>query len=152
MHLTLNPYPPSPLSPPQDVFGFSKPGGVIGPQTTSHVTLTFRSPRPANFWKRVACLIKDADPLSLDLLATSYDEKNRPPPLTLKHVNTYMARVGSGGSPVDADLNANSMPPTPAGPLYSRGNVADGGRVGERGRRVPRGAWAQWCWARICGA
>lgn len=87
----------------EDCFSLSRPRGVIPPQTTGHVTVTFRAPSPACYWKRVACLVKDADPLSLDLLATAYDDKSRPPPFAARHIEGYINRVATGGAPVDVD-------------------------------------------------
>lgn len=88
--------------------------GTIGPCTTGHVTVTFKAGAPANFWRRVACLIKDADPIGVDFLATSYNEAARPPPLEHRHVAAYMARVTAGGPPVESDpALQGSVPPSP---------------------------------------
>lgn len=43
---------------PEDTFSISKPRGVIPANSTGHVTITFRASSPANYWKRVAVLIK----------------------------------------------------------------------------------------------
>ena len=56
---------------------------------------------------------QDADPISLDLLATCYDDKSRPPPLTPRHISNYIARVEAGGPPVDKDPGTVSVPPSP---------------------------------------
>jgi hypothetical protein len=58
-------------------------------------------------------VLQDADPLTLDLLATCYDEKSRPPPFATRHINTYISRVTSGGAPVEVDPATISMPPSP---------------------------------------
>lgn len=59
----------------------------------------------------MVCLLKDADPLSVDLLATSYDDKARPPPLSHRHVTSYLSRVTAGGPPVDdAIMNGHCAP------------------------------------------
>ncbi|KAG1664126.1 hypothetical protein FOA52_011949 [Chlamydomonas sp. UWO 241] len=96
----------------EDEFAVRAPRGVIVPHSTGHVTVTFRSGAPANFWTRAVCLIKDADPLALDLLATSYSEKARPPPLSSRHVAGYMERLACGGQPVEVDPAAMSQAPT----------------------------------------
>jgi hypothetical protein len=72
-----------------------------------------RSPNPANYWRRVSCLIKDSDPLGLDLLATTYSDKARPPPFEHRHVARYLGRVGQGGAAIDFDPNQGSLPPSP---------------------------------------
>jgi hypothetical protein len=46
---------------------------------------------------------QDADPLSVDLLATFYDAKSRPPPFDRRHIATYMDRLAAGGLPVEID-------------------------------------------------
>jgi hypothetical protein len=61
----------------------------------------------------VPCLIKDSHPLGLDLLATTYTDKARPPPFEHRHVARYLARVGQGGAAIDFDPNLGSVPPSP---------------------------------------
>ncbi len=39
------------------------------------MTITFSSAVPANFWRRVVVLFKDAEAVGVDLLATAYDAK-----------------------------------------------------------------------------
>ncbi len=48
---------------PLDVFSLSRTRGVLAPDSTAHVTITLRATVPANYWRRVALLVKDADPL-----------------------------------------------------------------------------------------
>ncbi|MEW5306910.1 MAG: hypothetical protein WDW36_009343 [Sanguina aurantia] len=94
-----------------DTFSISRPRGVLPAASTAHVTVIFRSTAPKNHWRRVVCLLKDADPLSVDLLATSYDDKARPPPLSHRHVSSYLSRVMAGGPPVDdAIMNGHCAP------------------------------------------
>ncbi len=59
------------------------------------------------------CLIKDADPIGLDLLGTGFTEKARPPPFDHRHVVKYLARVALGGAAVDFDPTQGSVPPSP---------------------------------------
>lgn len=75
--------------------------------------------------------MKDAaDALSLDLLATSYTESARPPPLSTRHVAAYMARVAAGGAPVEQDPAAVSLPPSSAtGKEDCNGGGGGGGRA-----------------------
>lgn len=75
---------------------------------------------PANFFRRVACIIKDADPIGLDLLATAFNDKSRPPPLEPRHVTSYMTRVAAGGKPVEVDPASVSIPASPVPSHYSR--------------------------------
>lgn len=49
-------------SEPLDVFAISRVRGVLPPETTIHVTITCRATVPANYWRRLALLLKDAEP------------------------------------------------------------------------------------------
>eukprot|EP00955_Chlamydomonas_euryale_P068121 360023-Chlamydomonas_euryale.AAC.1 len=86
--------------------------GVVPPRSTAHATVTFRSTAPANFWTRATCLVKDSEPVALDLIATGYTEGARPPPLAARHVAAYYARLAAGGAPVEVDPAALSQAPT----------------------------------------
>lgn len=99
---------------PYDTFTLNKPQGVIGPSTTAHVTISFQTGVSSNYWRRLVCLIRDADPIGVDLLATSFTDKARPPPLEHRHITAYMNRIDEGGAPVDYDTHtAGSIPPSP---------------------------------------
>ncbi|GIL85005.1 hypothetical protein Vretimale_9849 [Volvox reticuliferus] len=86
---------------PLDVFVISRVRGVLAPEATAHVTITFRAAVPSNYWRRLALMLKDADPQGIDLVATAYSDKSRPPPLYHRHVDRYLSRVITGGLPVD---------------------------------------------------
>lgn len=105
-------------SDPDDIFKVSKPRGVIPAESTGHVTITVNTAVPSNYWRRLTCLLKDADPISVDLLATVFNDKSRPPPLTRRHLARYMVRVLAGGEPVE-DEQLLSKPPSAAAGLYS---------------------------------
>ncbi|GLC34162.1 Cilia- and flagella-associated protein 65 [Pleodorina starrii] len=104
---------------PLDVFAISRVRGVLAPEATAHVTITFRAALPSNYWRRLALLLKDAEPQGIDLVATSYSDKSRPPPLSHRHVDRYLARVSTGAPPVE-DLHLESAPPSAAAGLYSQ--------------------------------
>ncbi len=53
----------------------------------------------------------------MDLLATCYDDKSRPPPLSHRHVATYLARVAAGLDPVPSDLASTSATASAGGPM-----------------------------------
>ncbi|KXZ53757.1 hypothetical protein GPECTOR_6g674 [Gonium pectorale] len=103
---------------PLDVFSISRVRGVLAPETTAHVTITFKAAVPANYWRRVALLLKDADPQGVDLVATSFSDKSRPPPLAHRHVGRYLARVAAGASPVE-EAQLDSAPPSAAAGLFA---------------------------------
>lgn len=117
---------------PLDVFSLSRTRGVLAPSSTQHVTVTFKAAAPANYWRRVACLIKDAEPASLDLVATTFTDKSRPPPLGQRHVDRYLARVAAGGAPVTEE-QLDSKPPSAAAGLYAEAGEMGGGSGGGGG-------------------
>ncbi|GIL53686.1 hypothetical protein Vafri_9323 [Volvox africanus] len=96
---------------PLDVFAISRVRGVLAPEATAHVTITFRATIPSNYWRRLALMLKDADPQGIDLVATAYSDKSRPPPLYHRHVDRYLTRVIAGGSPID-EAHLASAPPS----------------------------------------
>jgi hypothetical protein len=104
---------------PHDVFSVSRTRGVLAPESTAHVTLSFRPATPSNHWRRVALLLKDAEPQGLDLLATAFSDKGRPPPLELRHLERYLARTAAGGPAVE-EAQLDSKPPSAAsGSLFA---------------------------------
>ncbi|KAJ9506854.1 hypothetical protein QJQ45_029976, partial [Haematococcus lacustris] len=109
---------------PLDVFSMSKPRGLIGACSSCHVTITFKSALAANYWRRVACLLQHQSPLGLDLLATSYTDKARPPPFEARHLTAYLDRLAAGRPPVDHDPGAPSVPPSPLPGLAADDSVA----------------------------
>jgi len=122
---------------PLDYFTFSKPQGTVGARTTTHVTITFKTHTAANFWRRVACLISNAEPIGLDLLATAFVDKMRPPPLEYRHVVSYLKRVEAGGPAVkpSSEGEDGGAPELPqAGSQHSpslRGSVVSMGGLGK---------------------
>ncbi|EFJ47120.1 hypothetical protein VOLCADRAFT_92245 [Volvox carteri f. nagariensis] len=96
---------------PLDVFAISRVRGVLAPEATAHVTITFRAAVPANYWRRLVLMLKDADPQGIDLVATAYSDKSRPPPLAHRHIDRYLARVSAGGEPVE-EIHLLTAPPS----------------------------------------
>jgi len=94
---------------PRDAFAMSAARGTIPAHITGHVVITFNAPVAANFWRRVVCIVKDADPMAVDLLATSYDDKSRPPLLQAEHVDRYYRRIAGGGPPVTFEFIVGSL-------------------------------------------
>lgn len=84
---------------PLGVFSFGDAvRGEVPPLFTVNVTVAFSPGAPCHHWKRVTCLVRNGDPLPLDLLGTSFNERLRPPPLSTAHLEEYLDRVASGGS------------------------------------------------------
>ncbi|KAI8476927.1 MAG: hypothetical protein J3K34DRAFT_516186 [Monoraphidium minutum] len=85
------------------VFLLGQPRGVVPPRSVGHTRVAFAPGAPANYWRRLVCIVKDAEPISLDVLGTAFDDKSRPPPLTYAHVCAYLARTAAGGGPLPPD-------------------------------------------------
>ncbi|GBF91298.1 hypothetical protein Rsub_03618 [Raphidocelis subcapitata] len=88
------------------VFVLSAPRGVVAPRSVAHTRVAFAPRVAANYWRRLVCIVKDAEPISLDVLGTAFDDRSRPPPLTYAHVSAYLARTAAGGEPVPAQGDA----------------------------------------------
>ncbi|GLD93755.1 hypothetical protein PINS_up002360 [Pythium insidiosum] len=78
------------------VFEFDKVNGRIAPSAEVNVILTFAPTRVGNFYRRVFVLLQNQSPLAVDLLATGYDDKTRPSPFQLAHVDAYRLRARAG--------------------------------------------------------
>ncbi|KAJ0403998.1 hypothetical protein P43SY_001392 [Pythium insidiosum] len=78
------------------VFEFDKVNGRIAAAAEVNVILSFAPTRVGNFYRRVFVLLQNQSPLAVDLLATGYDEKTRPSPFQLAHVDAYRLRSRAG--------------------------------------------------------
>ncbi|KAK9812626.1 hypothetical protein WJX72_000839 [[Myrmecia] bisecta] len=76
------------------VFTFDRVRGSVPPLTSVHVTIAFTPREASNYWKRVTCLIKDGEPLLVDLIGCCFSEKTHPPPLSQRHINDYLTKQG----------------------------------------------------------
>lgn len=107
-----------------DVFGLQKPSGTIQPYSTAHVVIVFKCNRPANYWRRAVCVIQDADPVAVDLLATCFDEKMRPPPLATRHIADYFERLSSGQGGIATARQQRTGPSSMRVDDATKGNAA----------------------------
>lgn len=98
--------------------------GVIPSLFTISVTIGFNPTAPSHHWKRVTLLVKNGEPLYVDLVGTAYSEKLRPPPLSNAHVEDYMRRVQEGGNPVRLEGTAPDSPSAKASQAQSRAQSA----------------------------
>lgn len=91
-------------------FLLSRPAGVVPPHGSVHTSVRFTAgPAAAHHWQRLVCVVQDAQPLEVDLLATVYDGQLRPHPLRHHHISTYMQRVAAGGLALPADMLPEAM-------------------------------------------
>jgi hypothetical protein len=73
-------------------FTIQQPRGSIPAGGTRAVAVSFAPPAAGNFHRRVAVAVADGAPRLLDLLGTGYDEKRRPLPLRMRHVDAARLR------------------------------------------------------------
>jgi hypothetical protein len=84
------------------VFEFQRVEGIIpeemypGKAGYIDMIVTFKPTVPCNYYKRVYILLKNQQPVYIDLLGTCYDLKLRPAPFSQRHVDAYRAREASG--------------------------------------------------------
>ncbi|RYY33887.1 hypothetical protein EON62_03790, partial [archaeon] len=78
---------------PGSVFDISEVSGIVPAQLSKQVLITFKPLVPANYYRRVVCLIASGNALYLDLMGTAYDDKHRPFPLRQRHVDAYRLRA-----------------------------------------------------------
>eukprot|EP00201_Polytomella_parva_P002062 CAMPEP_0175076276 /NCGR_PEP_ID=MMETSP0052_2-20121109/22612_1 /TAXON_ID=51329 ORGANISM="Polytomella parva, Strain SAG 63-3" /NCGR_SAMPLE_ID=MMETSP0052_2 /ASSEMBLY_ACC=CAM_ASM_000194 /LENGTH=531 /DNA_ID=CAMNT_0016345347 /DNA_START=36 /DNA_END=1628 /DNA_ORIENTATION=- len=112
-----------------DIFSISRPRGVLAAGSMSPLSITYTPPLASTFWKRLVILMKDAEPLSVDLLGTAYDERNHPPSLQARHIVSYMERIERGEKAVE-EAQLLSKPASPAVAGMSDGGGGRGGGGG----------------------
>ena len=84
------------------VFEFQRVEGIIpeemypGKAGYIDMVVTFKPTVPCNYYKRVYVLLKNQQPVFIDLLGTCYDLKLRPAPFSQRHIDAYRAREASG--------------------------------------------------------
>ena len=84
------------------VFEFQRVEGIIpeemypGKAGYIDMVVTFKPTVACNYYKRIYILLKNQQPVYIDLLGTCYDLKLRPAPFSQRHVDAYRAREASG--------------------------------------------------------
>lgn len=72
------------------VFWLDRHMGVVPPNSFMVVTLFFGPMAPNNYHKQVSCIVKGAAaPLSLSLLGSAYNDKQRPARLDQRHIDIF---------------------------------------------------------------
>lgn len=75
-------------------FHIDRPSGIIPPQLSVIVTVTFKPLTTINYYKRLYILLKNQTPQFLDLIGTCYDHNVRPAPLLAGHVMRWRRCAG----------------------------------------------------------
>ncbi|KAJ3162411.1 hypothetical protein HDU86_004891 [Geranomyces michiganensis] len=81
---------------PDSIFRIDKPSGTINANSSVALTIKFSAVEPINYYRRVYCLVEHQDGLTLDLLATCYNDKRRPATFVYKHIQAYQNRKTNG--------------------------------------------------------
>lgn len=79
-----------------NLFSFSVTEGVVKPQSSQRIIITYSPQQTGNFYERVFCLVRNHKVLFVDLLGTCYDVLTKPVPLSQRHVDAYRHRVIMG--------------------------------------------------------
>ena len=82
-------------------FQLSKDRGILEPKFQgipgkAQVVVTFAPIEPANYHKRIIVALRDHRPLAFDVVGTGYDDKRRPAPMRVSHVEEYRALCAAG--------------------------------------------------------
>ena len=77
-------------------FALDRDRGIIKPKESQRVLVTFNPTEAANYHRRLTVVFRDGAPLAVDVVGTCYDEKRRPAPMYLSHVESYRARCAVG--------------------------------------------------------
>lgn len=84
------------IDPDTSVFHIDKCSGTIKPKDWVHLTVTFRPQNPIQYYRTVACLVPDQEPMFIDLMGTCHDMHNRPYILQMKHLHDFKKRQIDG--------------------------------------------------------
>eukprot|EP01018_Ginkgo_biloba_P029313 Gb_05147 [translate_table: standard] len=85
------------------VFHFHKSKGVIRPRSTITQLIEFRPTVPANYYKRVFCILQDQYPLFCDLIGSCYSGRLNFPTLLACHVYEFRKELQTGSLKVQSD-------------------------------------------------
>ena len=78
------------------MFRFLPMCGSIQGRFSFPVTITFTPTLAQNYYKRIYVMVRDQLPMYFDMVATAYDDKKRPAPLRMAHVDLYRRRLHYG--------------------------------------------------------
>ena len=84
------------------IFKFDRTRGVIPPHFETSVLLRFSPQKPGNFYRRIFCLIENAQPQFIDCMGSGYIDakgeikEQRPAPLRHAHVQAFKNRAAAG--------------------------------------------------------
>lgn len=78
------------------MYSFSMTEGMVKPNASQRIIITFSPQRTGNYYERIFCLVKNHRVLFVDLLGTCYDVLTKPIPLSQRHIDTYRHKVIMG--------------------------------------------------------
>ncbi|XP_033103427.1 cilia- and flagella-associated protein 65-like [Anneissia japonica] len=82
----------------ESVFKFSVECGTMDANTTTTVVVQFAPLHPINYYRRVACIVQNQNPLFVDLIGTCHTELGKPSVLEPKHLDHYRVHQTRGFS------------------------------------------------------
>jgi hypothetical protein len=80
----------------ESTFKFSVQCGKIEPNTTQTISVLFKPNHPINYYRRVACVVQNQDPLFLDLIGTCHTELVKPAVLQPQHLTRFRVHQKRG--------------------------------------------------------
>lgn len=73
-----------------------KPNGTLSPESFVGITVKFKPKEASHYYRRVYCLIEHQEPLVIELVATCFDDKRRPPSFDVQQIKRYRHRLDVG--------------------------------------------------------
>jgi len=80
----------------ESAFKFQTTSGILKPNSTQTIIISFVPQFPINYFRRIACLVHNQPPLYLDLMGTCHSETEKPAVLKYDHVVRYHTHVERG--------------------------------------------------------
>ncbi|XP_059144553.1 cilia- and flagella-associated protein 65-like [Physella acuta] len=87
----------------ESVFKFPQTSGILKPNSSETVVLSFLPEHPINYYRRVPFLVHNQPPIFLDLLGTCHSELVKPAVLKGRHISRYFTHVERGISVLAPD-------------------------------------------------
>ena len=81
---------------PTSVFSFDPNQGILAPNYSKSIRVTFKPEHPISYYRRVILLIHQHHPIAIDLFGSAFDTFNIPPKIKSSHIENYRRITADG--------------------------------------------------------
>jgi len=81
---------------PTSVFSFDPSQGILPPNYSKSIRVTFKPEHPISYYRRVILLVHQHSPMALDLFGSAFDTFNHPPKLKASNIDNYRQITSEG--------------------------------------------------------